>query len=105
TYPQSLTTSTIATFVFDLPFTGVVSAALSPDGKEILLKTYTNIYYFKRNEGASLLDALKSQPVTVDYVTEPLGEAIAFGRDGKGIYTLSEKGTAATVNLFYYQRK
>ncbi|RYG53428.1 MAG: hypothetical protein EOO01_04350, partial [Chitinophagaceae bacterium] len=37
-YPQSATEINKAVLVGQLPFTGVVSAALSPDGKEILLK-------------------------------------------------------------------
>ncbi len=43
-YPQSTTENNEAVFVADLDYTGVVSAAISPDGKEIIIKNYTTLF-------------------------------------------------------------
>jgi len=46
-YPQSTSIINTATLSGGLPFSGATSAAVSPDGKEILVKTYTAIWEWK----------------------------------------------------------
>jgi len=92
-------------FVGALSYTGVVSAALSVDGKEIIVKTYTNLYYYKRQTGESLASAIQKNFTILPYKIEPQGEAVTFANNNSGIYTLSEKGFANSVNLYFYQRK
>lgn len=91
--------------VVNLPFTGIVGAAQSADGSEIILKTYSSLYHYKRAEGEPLQEVLRREPVPLPYLLEPQGEAIAFAHDHSGFFTLSEKGFAPTVNLYFYRRR
>ena len=102
-YPQSTTSMNTAEFVMDLPYKGVVGAAMSANGKEILLKTYSTIYYYKSN-GSSIPDALKQLPLTISYQVEPQGEALCMANDNSGFFTLSEKSFAQSVKLNFYKR-
>jgi len=101
TYPFNATTN-LATLVGTLPYTGVVSAACS--GNEIIVKTYTNLFYYKRAQNESLQQTLQKTYATLSYVLEPQGEAVTFSIDGSGFYTISEKGFASMVNLYFYKR-
>ncbi|MET0465078.1 MAG: hypothetical protein ABW007_18075 [Chitinophagaceae bacterium] len=104
-YPQSTTGMNAAQLVGKLNFNGVVSAALSPDGKEILLKTYTGVLYWKRKTGQTIAQALLTEPAQVAYQLEPQGEAICFKNDNAGFFTLSEKPAfMKKVNLNFYKR-
>ena len=105
TYPYKTGSVNVASLVGSLSYTGVVSAAISPDGKEILVKTYFGINYYKRSAGQSIIQALQTTPKTIPYTIEPQGEAIGFNKNNTGFYTLSEKAMSATVNLYFYPRK
>ncbi|KAA9340573.1 hypothetical protein [Adhaeribacter soli] len=94
-----------ATFVQELPFSGVVSAALSPNGSEAILKTYTGLYYYKQQAPTSVDALFRQEPKELAYQIEPQGEAVAFARDNSGFFTLSEKGLSDAVNLYFYKRK
>lgn len=105
-YPQSTTTTMIATAAGTATFTGVSAAAISPDEKELLVKTYTNVYYWKRNVGETIEAALQRNPLTLGYVLEPQGEAMCFKNDNTAFLTLSERPFFATsVALNMYRRK
>ena len=103
-YPQKLTTVNTASFVTNLSFTGVVSAAASPDGKELILKTYTSIYYWQVNSGQNIEQTLQKTPKHLPYKIEPQGEAIAFKNDNTGFIALSEIGSSTGVFLQFYKR-
>ena len=100
-YPYSSGLQT-ATEVARLGYAGVVSAALSPDGKSILVKTYSGIQRYARKTGQSISEALKNSPEKVFYRMEPQGEALCFALDGSGFFTLSEKWFSNNVSLYYY---
>lgn len=100
-YPYGKNIQT-ATEVARLTYSGVVSAALAPDGRSILVKTYSAIQRYPRKKGQSIGDALKQSPTKVYYRMEPQGEAICFALDGSGFYTLSEKGFSNNVFLYFY---
>ena len=103
-YPQSTTTATEAQLVVTLPFTGAVGAAISPDGKEIMIKTYPGIFYWKKAATETIETALQKKGVALPYMPEPQGEALCFKNDGSGFLTLSEKSFAASVGLQFYKR-
>lgn len=86
-----------------LGFGGVVSAAWAPDGSRILVKTYFSVFSFTRKPGESLTATLKKIPQSLPYYPEPQGEAICFRADGKGYFTLSEKGFGKEVKLYKYK--
>ncbi|HYF31463.1 MAG TPA: hypothetical protein VD993_10125 [Chitinophagaceae bacterium] len=104
-YPQSTTAINTAVFVTDLPYSGVVAAAYFEDRQELLIKTYHDIYYYKRGASQSVADLLKMSYLPVPHTVEPQGEALCFANDGSGFFTLSEKAFAAAVNLNFYRRK
>jgi hypothetical protein len=105
-YPQSTTTVNTASLSGTLSFTGATSAAVSPDGKEMLVKTYTAIWKWKKNTGQTIEQSLAGTPVALTYQFEPQGEAICFKNDNAGFFTLSEKPSViAAVNLNFYKRK
>lgn len=105
-YPQSTTTINTANPAGELSFTGAVGAAISFDGTELLVKTYNNVFYWKRQAGESIEITLQRAPVTLGYIAEPQGEAICFKRDNTSFLTLSEKPSIiASVKLNEYLRK
>lgn len=104
-YPYSLTNLNTAALVGKLDYSGVVSAALSPDRKEIIVKTYTDLKLYSCTEKQSLEEALSTKSKLLPYVLEPQGEAVTFANDNSGYYTLSEKGLSSIVNLYWYKRK
>lgn len=112
-YPQNINEVTVAEAFGELPSFGggglpnyVTGAAISPDGSEILVRTYTQVFYWKRSAGQSVADALQ-RGTSRQLVTrlEPQGEAICFDKDSKGFFTISERASATSVDLLYYARK
>lgn len=84
----------------------ITAADISPDGMEILVKTYGAILYWKRDSSqTSISDLLQTTPDSIAYVPEPQGEAIAFTPDGDGFFTVSEKNFGMIPHLFFYPRK
>ena len=105
-YPQNISAVNVAVLNGTLTFNGVTSAALSPDGKEILIKTYNAIHYWKKTKAETVEQALMDKPVSISYKFEPQGEAICFKNDNSGFFTLSERPSViAAVNLNFYKRK
>ena len=105
-YPQDVNQVTVAKSYGELPTTFVTSAAISPDGAEMLVRTYAQVYYYKRDAGQSISDALQfgnTRQLTIR--AEPQGEAVCFEKDNKGFFTISERASASSVNLYYYGRK
>ena len=92
------------TEVGSLPYNYAVSAAISPNGKEIVVKTYDAIYAYSRASGETILQTLSKKPVSLPYQQEPQGEAVVFENNNSGYYTLSEKALASSVKLYFYKR-
>ncbi|HRE50491.1 MAG TPA: phosphatase PAP2 family protein [Flavitalea sp.] len=103
-YPQQTEAANEAVFDLALDYNGVVSAAQSPDGGEIIVKTYTSLYYYTRKAGESIPDVLKRGGTSIAYQLEPQGEAVAFANNNNGFFTLSEKSFAPAVSLQFYKR-
>jgi len=103
-FPYSYTSLNTAKSVGTLKTTGIVSAAISPDGKELILKTYLELLRFKREAGQTIPQALQNSSTKLPYRLEPQGEAVTFAADNSGYFTLSEKGFFGNVNLYFYKR-
>ncbi|MFP4088872.1 MAG: hypothetical protein ACLFUB_06370 [Cyclobacteriaceae bacterium] len=87
--------------MFDLVTGGDVSA----DGLEVLVKSYQQVYFWKRDDDTTPLgELLQSQPDTLTYEPEPQGEAIAFDGENEGYFTLSEKRFGVVPALYFYPR-
>ncbi len=102
-YPQSFSETIVAKRVGALPYSWVVAADMSPSGKHILVKTYTNIYRYTRRSNQSVAEALATKGKTMPYKLEPQGEAVAFDEKGKGYFTISERLGETPVELYYYK--
>ena len=84
----------------------LVGGDISPDGKEVLLKSYVQVFYWRRtDEQASLFELLQTDPQPLPYQPEPQGEAIGFATDGSGYFTLSEEQSGLEPRLYFYPRK
>lgn len=88
-----------------LPMTSVVGGDMSPDGSEILAKTYDDVYYWKRQGGEPLSETLMRPPAKAPYKSEPQGEAIAFTLRGSGFFTTTEEGSNEPQWMKFYRRK
>lgn len=78
----------------------ITAGDISADGKQVLLRSYQNIYYWKRNPGEPVWKAMQAKPQELKHNAEKQGEAIGFTADGKGCYTTSEGKNAP---IYFYQ--
>jgi len=96
---------TVLERVMTLPITMSTAGDISADGKQILIKNYWSIYYWTREEGESIEEALAKKPTMLPYKPEPQGEAIGFSPDGNSFFTLSEQRFRITPVLYKHTRK
>jgi hypothetical protein len=84
----------VATLPFGVaPLTGdtlATSGDISPDGRQILLRTYDSAFWWARPAGASIEQVLSTAPCPVPVAVEEQGEAIAFSPDGESYVSVSE---------------
>lgn len=104
-YPQTLTDTLVLPVVQTLPYTRVTAGDISADGSEIVLKTLTSVYYWKRNNTETIPEALGRQAERLPYFMEPQGEAIAWLKDGSGYITVSETSNANVIPILYFYRR
>lgn len=81
------------------PFKWITAGDISKDGQQILLKSYTKVYYWKRKDNEPVWQAMKRAPKELTYKMERQGEAIGFTPDAKGYYTTSE---GVYQPIYYY---
>jgi hypothetical protein len=91
--------------VHEFDFNSSVAGDISKDGSQILIKTYLAVFYWKRTDKQSLVEALKAVPIRLPYVPEPQGEAIGFNFKGDAYFTLSEKRNGVMPTLYRYPKK
>lgn len=113
--PQAINTLLTAEFLNELPIggqlnnipTGATAGSISADNKEIMIKSYFQIYYWKLNSTETIQQALaRKYDKTLPYSPEPQGEGISWDPATGGYYTIGEAGEAKNiVNLYYYKRK
>jgi hypothetical protein len=95
----------VAKQVAILPFQKIVAASITPSGKELLMKDYDRVYYWKQPNELSISALLQTKPEVLAYDRERQGEAICWANDGNGYYTLSEALRGEMGKLLYYKRK
>ena len=78
----------------------ITAGDISQDGLQILLKSYTQVYYWKRQSGEAIWQSMLRSPETLPYTIEKQGEAIGFTTDATGYYTTGE---GLHANLYYYK--
>lgn len=118
-FPQSINENadcvlaSLINFPFDpedqTPNNYLTGGDISADGSEIIVKSYSNVFYWKRNDGETVEETMSATPENIYYVKEPQGEAICWENEGvNGYYTLSEELTIGeftfSAYLYYYPR-
>jgi hypothetical protein len=73
----------------------VTGAAISHDGKAIVVRTYGGVRLWSRDDGQSVAAALGGAECRGPVPVESQGEAVTFRPDGRAYYTVSEGGRAA----------
>jgi len=96
---------TVLERVLTMPITMSTAGDISADGRQILIKNYWTIYYWVREEGQTLEEALVKKPTMLPYKPEPQGEAIGFSADGNSFFTLSEQRFRITPVLYKHTKK
>ncbi len=85
------------------PMSIVTAGDLSDDGKHLLIKTYIDIFYWKRKPGESIGSMCSRTPDSIlPYESEPQGESIMWSSDQKYYYTISEHNNRKTTYLYKY---
>jgi hypothetical protein len=69
----------------------VTGGDVSPSGDGVLLRLYSQGYYWSRATGTNLWEAFSGTACEAPLAVEPQGEAIAFAADGLGYFTVSER--------------
>ena len=90
--------------IHEFDFTGAVGGDVSKDGGQVLIKTYFQVFYWSRDLGETLLQALQRPAIRLPYTPEPQGEAIGFNRYGNAYFTLSEKRNGVLPVLYRYAK-
>jgi exonuclease I len=103
-FPHKIDEVDTARKVTTFPFNYVTAGDISSDGKEVLIKNYLNVYYWKKEGAESIENLLNTTPLRLVYAPEPQGESIAWKTDGTGYLSLSEKAQASEVKILLYQR-
>ncbi|MCH8922641.1 MAG: tandem-95 repeat protein, partial [Planctomycetes bacterium] len=82
--------------------TGASAGDVSPDGSEILVKNYQNVFYYRREPGQSIAEALIGvEPIVVPYVVESKGEGVTFDPATGGYFTINEINPRT---VYFYDR-
>ncbi|MEJ7911508.1 MAG: hypothetical protein WKF70_00030 [Chitinophagaceae bacterium] len=103
-YPQTLLNAIDAKPVATLSFSGAVGGAISGNGNEVIIKTYTGLNYWQRKPNETIEAMLQREPLSLPYKQEPQGEAVCFSSSDAGFFTLSERGFAPSVGIHFYKR-
>ena len=98
-YPQSTNGTNLLVYQGSLTMGWVVGGDISPSGRQILIKDYSNAYYYTRTNGQAVASAITNIPATVPCATEPQGEAIGWQGRERGYFTLSE---GVSQPIYYY---
>ena len=103
-FPQDASKLMTAVYLSKLPYNFVTSATLSPDSKELIVKSYTNLYFYPRDPSESIAKTLLRTPAILHYQIEQQGEAVCYALDYSGFYTLSETRESTPAPLYFYKR-
>ncbi len=88
-----------------LPISYAVAGDISPDGKDVIVKTYDQVFYWERDANETLADVLAKEPLLLPYMKEKQGESLAWNLDASGYFTLSEQADAAEMPKVYFYKR
>ena len=87
--------------VATLPWGFAVAGDVSPDGREIIVRSPYNASLWRRSAGTPLWEAFQQKGIGIPLKSEPQGEGIAFDGKGQGYFTISEMRNPP---LYYFAR-
>lgn len=82
-----------------VPYTWITAGDISQDGKHIVIKDKSRVYYWSRQAGETVEAAMSRPAVSLPYVPEQQGEGIALMPDNSGYVTISE-GKNPALNFY-----
>lgn len=85
------------------PFSSATGGGSKADGSALMIRTYTQVFYWQNSSRSTFLSVLASKPQLAPYQPEPQGEAVCMDEDG--YYTLSERSGGKTPVLWFYPRQ
>jgi PKD repeat protein len=98
---QAVLTEIAALDTMSAPFSGseaTTAADFSPLGNLLAIRTYSDVWLFRRDASEPLVDAFDRAPCNGGAPSEQQGESVAFATDGSGYFMLSE-GTEQPLNF------
>ena len=104
-YPFNSEERTALEKLAQLPFNWAVAGDISADGTKIAIKDKNNIYFWQRNQGESVVDALQRKPEKLPYILEPQGESFGWSESGEQYFTLSEQSGIYPPDVYAYKQK
>lgn len=106
-FPQATDALNTAEFVGTTQQFVLTAGEISADGREILLKNYDAIVYWRRKENESIVQAIsRLRDLNPPYIREIQGEAICFAADGSGYFTVSERAESpGEIPLYFYSKR
>jgi len=100
-FPQSTTGQTRLEAVTVLPWGFATGGDVSPDGREVIVRSMGHADLWVRPAGEPLWHAFSGRPIHLPLASEPQGEAICFDSQGQGYFTTSE---GLHPPLYYFAR-
>jgi|GEM_PF-4129392 len=92
--------------IMKIPYFFITAADISADGKQIIMKSYHNIYLWNRSISETVKSTLLNKPTCINYVPEAQGESICFINDNYDFITTSElRNEMKTANIRLYNRR
>ena len=85
-----------------LPIAMTTAGDISDDGKRIIVKNYLAIYMWYRTANEPLSALMQTEPLLLNYLPEPQGEAIAWHKSQNKFYTVSEELKSITPAILEY---
>ena len=105
-YPQSTdTVITVKKILTRIPNGPLRSGGISSSRRDIVIKSYLAIFYWKIAPGQSILDALLTTPVIEPILPEIQGEAMCFSINDDAYWTTSKFSTQNYADLNRFRRK
>ncbi len=101
-YPQSLKKIIKPKIVGKINSSQIVGGDISNTGDMVIIKSYKDIFFWKKRKNELLKNIFKRKPTKLPYMLEPQGEGICWDASGKGYYTISEKRFKIRPHLYYY---
>lgn len=86
-------------------FSRAVGGDVSVDGREILVKSYEEVFYWRRQGDEPLAVTLMRPPTRLPYREERQGEAIGFQLDATAYLTTTERAGGRRQPLLRYPRR